>query len=228
MFYYEWVLFDADDTLFHFDAFSGLKFIFLKYGIEFTLDDYLEYQAINKPLWVHYQNGNIAASELQVRRFDQWANRLKVDPEVLNNSFLAAMADICTPLDGAISLLDTLKPHAKLGIITNGFTLLQQARLEKTGLKDYFQLIVVSEEVGVAKPHPAIFDYALTNMGNPEPSRVLMVGDNPDSDILGGLNAGLDTCWLNMGNKPLPPGITPKFAVSSLHELKSILSQGNN
>lgn len=220
---YSWILFDADDTLFHFDAFSGLKLMFSLYDVTFTPQDYAEYESINRALWIEYQNGAINAEELQTRRFITWADQLQCRPQVLNHAFLEAMAEICVPLDGAISLLNALKGQAKLGIITNGFTNLQQTRLERTGLTEYFELLVISEQVGFAKPHPGIFDHSLAIMGHPTRDQVLMVGDNPDSDILGGLNAGLQTCWLNRHNKLLPNGIVPHYEVRSLKELEHLL-----
>ncbi|MGL4269363.1 MAG: pyrimidine 5'-nucleotidase [Plesiomonas sp.] len=220
---YEWVLFDADETLFHFDSFSGLQQMFAGFGIDFSRQDYAEYELLNKPLWVEYQNGNITSHDLQTRRFSQWAARLQVTPQILNNAFQQAMAEICTPLDGAVQLLDNLKGRVNLGIITNGFTELQQVRLENTGLQDHFDILVVSEEVGVAKPDRKIFEHALTLMGDPVRDKVLMVGDNPDSDILGGFNAGLHTCWLNRTQQTPPAHISPNYQVSSLHELHDIV-----
>ncbi|MCL9683999.1 pyrimidine 5'-nucleotidase [Legionella maioricensis] len=220
---YTWILFDADETLFHFDAFSGLKLMFSHYGVAFTQQDYEEYEIINRPLWVDYQNGSITAEQLQCQRFNLWANKLQCAPQDLNSAFMAAMAEICTPLEGAVSLLNVLKEQAKLGIITNGFTQLQQVRLQRTGLREHFELIVISEEVGFAKPHQGIFDHTLAIMGHPVREQVLMVGDNPDSDILGGINAGLHTCWLNRHNKPVPEGIKPHYQVSSLAELGYLL-----
>ena len=79
---------------------------------------------------------------------------------------------------------------------------------------------MISEEIGFAKPHFGIFDHALSLMGNPERERVLMVGDNPDSDILGGMNAGFHTCWLNVDDRETPAHITPQHQVRSLAELK--------
>lgn len=217
---YKWIIFDADETLFHFDAFNGLQLMFSRLHIPFTLEDYQEYQTTNKSLWVEYQNGVITAQQLQHQRFNKWANKLEISSHDLNHAFLSTMAEICTPLDGATNLLRTLKGKAKLGIITNGFTELQQARLERTGLRDHFDFLVISEEVGIAKPHPGIFHHALSLMGNPAPEHVLMVGDTPESDILGGINAGLDTCWLNVNQRPAPKGITPHYQVSSLSELE--------
>lgn len=220
---WDWIFFDADETLFTFDSFGGLQRMLLDYSVTFTADDFQDYQAVNKPLWVEYQNGAISALQLQHQRFEGWAAKLNVPAGDLNEAFLNAMAEICTPLPGALSLLKTLKGKAKLGIITNGFTALQEIRLERTGLRDYFDLLVISEQIGVAKPHPAIFDYALEQAGNPARSRVLMVGDTAESDILGGINAGLSTCWLNAHQRTLPDGVEPTWTVTSLGELEQLL-----
>lgn len=220
---YDWILFDADDTLFHFDAFKGMQLMFSRKGLDFSEQDYQHYQQINKPLWVDYQNGVITAAELKHIRFQSWAEKIGTTTADLNSAFLEAMADICTLLPGALELMQALQGKAKLGIITNGFTELQDVRLTKTGMKDYFEHVVISEQVGVAKPDAGIFSHALSVMGNPDKTRVLMVGDNPHSDILGGLNAGIETCWLNVGRSDKPQGIDAHYEVSSLFELKSIL-----
>ncbi len=220
---WDWIFFDADETLFTFDSFTGLQRMFLDYSVTFTAEDFQDYQAVNKPLWVDYQNGAITSLQLQHGRFESWAERLKVEAGLLNDAFINAMAEICTPLPGAVSLLNAIRCNAKIGIITNGFSALQQVRLERTGLRDYFDLLVISEEVGVAKPNKKIFDYALEQAGNPDRSRVLMVGDTAESDILGGINAGLATCWLNAHHREQPEGIAPTWTVSSLHELEQLL-----
>lgn len=225
---YEWILFDADETLFHFDAFRGLQLAFSRFGVEFNQLHYQEYQTVNKALWVEYQNGNITASELQIQRFHSWAIQLNISPQQLNSAFLSMMAEICIPLEGAVNLLDALKGKIKMGIITNGFTELQQARLERTGLRNHFDLVVISEQIGIAKPHPGIFEHALALMRQPARDRVLMVGDTLETDILGGFNAGLDTCWLNKDNKSLVENTLFKFKVSSLAELKNLLLGGSS
>lgn len=223
---YDWILFDADNTLFHFDAFRGLQLMFSQFGVNFTEQDYHDYESINQPLWVKYQNGEITAHQLQHQRFCSWADKLQVQSLDLNHAFLTAMTDISKPLDGAISLIHSLKGKVKLGIITNGFSeLLQYTRLERTGFKEHIDLLVMSEKVGVAKPHRDIFEHALTAMGNPDRKQVLMVGDNPESDILGGINVGVHTCWLNAENKPMPKGIVPHYQVFSLADLEKLLQK---
>ncbi|OEE84610.1 noncanonical pyrimidine nucleotidase, YjjG family [Enterovibrio norvegicus FF-162] len=220
---YDWILFDADETLFSFDAFAGLKAMFSGLGVDFSVQDFSEYQAVNKPLWGKYQNGEITAKQLQEDRFVLWSERLNVTPAKLNRLFLNAMVDVCQPLEGVSELIPVLAQKAKLGIITNGFTQLQQVRLEKTNLSEYFDLVVISEEVGVAKPDVAIFDYAFEKMGQPEKSRILMVGDNPDSDVLGGNKAGIDTCWLNRDEQCVPNGVSPTYIANSWAEIERYL-----
>jgi len=220
---YKWILFDADDTLFHFDAYTGLQRMFANFSVDFSVADYHEYELTNKPLWIEYQNGSIGAQQLQHQRFQSWADKLQVSTQDLNNAYMAMMAQVCTPMEGAMELLNSLKGKIKLGIITNGFTQLQQARLEHTGLKEYFDLLVISEQVGSAKPHKAIFDHAVSQMGVMNREHVLMVGDNPDTDILGGNNAGLHTCWLNVKNNTLPEGVVPHYQVASLSDLEKLI-----
>lgn len=220
---YDWILFDADETLFSFDAFKGLQTMFARLGVTFTEQDFTEYQLVNKPLWVQYQNGEITASQLQQDRFLSWADKLSTTANELNRLFLEAMADICQVLPGVKELLDLIGNKAQLGIITNGFTQLQQVRLEKTGLAEYFQHVIISEEIGIAKPDRAIFDFALDKMGQPDRQKVLMVGDNVHSDVLGGLNAGVETCWINWNGEAQPDHIEPHFQVTDWYELKKVL-----
>ncbi len=85
---YQWVLFDADETLFQFDAPRGLKLMFSRQGVDFSDADYAEYQQTNAPLWVAYQDGKISASELQLTRFSHWAKRLGRTPFELNSAFM--------------------------------------------------------------------------------------------------------------------------------------------
>ncbi|TMP36552.1 pyrimidine 5'-nucleotidase [Pseudoalteromonas rubra] len=220
---YTHILFDADETLFSFNAFLGLKTLFARYGVDFSEADNEEYQRINKPLWVQYQNGEINAKTLQVTRFKFWAERLNVPAETLNLGFLEAMAELCNPLPGAAELLHALQGKATLAIITNGFTALQEKRLAHTGFKDYFHSIVISEQVGVAKPDSRVFEHALSLLGNPDKSKVLMVGDTPASDVLGANRFGIDSCWLRHPGATCPAEISPTYTVDTLSQLQTLL-----
>lgn len=218
------ILFDVDETLFNFDSLSGLKRLFANYHVLFTEQDFIEYQSVNKPLWNAYQNSEIDASYLQVARFQAWAEKLNCSAIELNQGFLAAMGEICQPLPGAERLLQALAGRVELGVITNGFNDLLDSRLTKTGFKHYFDVITVSENFGVAKPDPAIFRHTLEQLTHRDPQRVLMVGDTPESDILGGMNAEMQTCWLDHGERTLAAHIQPNFHVKNLAELEKLLT----
>ncbi|MDF2178381.1 pyrimidine 5'-nucleotidase [Aliiglaciecola sp. CAU 1673] len=220
---YQCILFDADETLFHFDAYRGLQRMFASFEHAFDEQEFARYQQLNLPLWKDYEAGRISATELQHKRFEPWAAKLGVCPSHLNGSFIQAMADICELLPGARELLDALHGKVQLGIITNGFTALQQERLNRTGVQDRFAHLVISEQLGVAKPDARIFEHALSRMDNPEKSAVLMVGDNLHTDILGGLRYGIDTCWLNRHGQQRIEGIDPHHEVSCLTELQALL-----
>ncbi|WP_260260580.1 pyrimidine 5'-nucleotidase [Vibrio intestinalis] len=220
---YDWILFDADETLFHFDSFQGMQLMFKRKGVEFTEQDFAEYQKINKPLWGDYQDGVIDAQQIKHIRFESYAKQLNTTTAELNSAFLDAMADICTMIPGVNEFLDAVRGKAKLGIITNGFTELQQVRLAKMGLSNTFEHVIISEEVGVAKPDAGIFHHAMEMMGQPCKTKVLMVGDNLHSDVLGGVNFGIDTCWFNHARQQGTAEINPSYTIEHIDELKHIL-----
>ena len=99
---------------------------------------------------------------------------------------------------------------------------MQDLRLQRTGLKSYFDFVVVSENIGLPKPHPSIFQHALTLSESVDKSAVLMVGDTLETDILGGQNSGLDTCWLSHG-KQNTTAIQPTYQIDSMKRLVEIV-----
>lgn len=222
---FDWVVFDADDTLFKFDAFAGLTQLMAEFGEPFSHGDFKLYQQTNLPLWQAYQAGSISASTLQCQRFEGLALRLGVSAASLNDRFIAIMAQICELLPGAKSLLVGLAQRANLAIITNGFTAMQHTRLHHHGLTHLFDHVIISEQVGAAKPDAAIFQHALRQFDVQDPKRVLMVGDNLETDVLGAQRLGMQTCWLNHTGKPFSHTevAEPDYQVASLDELAHLL-----
>lgn len=221
---YNYVLFDADETLFRFDIKAGLVHLLKQYQIQCTDAHFDHYQKTNKRLWLEYQDGIIDAELLQIERFTHWGEQLDVTAKQLNDEYLDAMAKICAPLPGALTMLNELTSHAKLGIITNGLERMQQIRLKKCGVEHLFDWLVISEVVGITKPNVGIFNHTLELMGNPPRNEVLMVGDNATSDVLGGMNAGIDTCWLQHPGEELPDGIQPTYQINNLSQLTNVLA----
>lgn len=220
---YNWVLFDADETLFSFNSYLGLTSMLKRYGIDFSREDYDAFQAVNKLLWVAYQNNEITAQDIQMRRFAKLSEQTGVDQIRLNQELMAEMAKVSKPLEGVMEMLEELYPKVKMGIITNGFTELQQQRLQNTQTEKFFNIVVVSEQIGVAKPDRKVFDYAFSQMDDLDKTKILMVGDTLASDILGGYNSGIDTCWFNHANLENDTKIQPTYEIKDIRELVRIV-----
>lgn len=220
---YSWILFDADETLFHFNSKQGLELMREKHNLHFTDEDLTEYLDTNKQLWIDYQNNLITANDIKNTRFQKISQKLDISTNTLNQYFLESMLQISQTIDGAAKIVHYLSNKAKLGVITNGFSDMQQARLDQANLAQYFNLLIISEEVGYPKPNRQIFEFSLQKMNNPNPNEVLIIGDTLKSDILGGNNAGFDTCWFNPHKKPIEDEIVPTFTINHLSELKNML-----
>lgn len=221
---YQWILFDADETLFSFRSFGGLQKVLARYGLEFNEQDYATFQAVNQRLWIAYQNQEIDAEGLQRQRFSRLAALTGEDPLKLNALLMEEMALLSLPLENTVATLQALQGKCKMGIITNGFNAMQQKRLDNTQTAPFFELLVVSENVGIAKPDKRIFEYAFAQMGNVDKRRILMVGDTLSSDIVGGQNAGIDTCWFNPHQKPSDSNVRPTYEIHSMLQLIEVAS----
>lgn len=224
---YQWILFDADETLFSFNSYDGLKPMLARYGIDFTPQEYEAFQAVNQPLWVAYQNKEITAQELQTIRFTELSKRTGQEPLALNHELMQEMALVSKPLENTLEMLSELQGKVKMGIITNGFKALQQKRLDNTATTPFFEMVVVSEEVGVAKPDRAIFEFAFNLMSPVDKTTVLMVGDTLASDVLGANLSGIDSCWFNPHHKENTTDIRPTYEIHSMLELIEIASGRN-
>ena len=143
---------------------------------------------------------NCQQAELNNLRFSRFLTALNLpneDATQLGDYYLAQLSEKSVFMDGGHLLLEEQTEKYHLGIITNGLKEVQRPKLIKSGLVDYFKVIVVSDEIGISKPQPAIFEHAFEKMEFPAKEKVLMVGDSLHSDIQGGINYGIDTCWYN-------------------------------
>jgi HAD superfamily hydrolase (TIGR01549 family) len=128
--------------------------------------------------------------------------------------------------EDAVHTLEALRPRFKLGLITNGPVWTQRPKIERFRLVEYLDLLIVSEEVGVAKPDPAIFQIALERLGV-QPSEALFVGDSPEHDLRGAAAAGMPCVWMNPHGEQLPDGLPPPLAtITCLAELLPVLKGG--
>lgn len=224
---YEIILFDVDDTLFDFDMSEkkALHKTFTEFEYPTGLSDYRgTYNDISKILWSDLEQGFMSLSELAVERFRRlfYQHELDIDAEKFSRNYLEKLGRETHPVQGAIEVCEKLVNY-RLAIITNGFAAVQKARIENSVLHNTFEHIIISEEVGFNKPDKAIFDYTFSKLQITDKEKVLIVGDSLTSDIQGGINYGIDTCWFNPHTKENHIGNEPTYEINELMELLKVV-----
>lgn len=221
------VFFDLDHTLWDFDKNSEMAFdrIFKSKFPEIRIQDFIEkYAPINQACWKLYQNDQITHIELRYNRlkFSFDALNVEISDENINeiaNDYIEYLTDNNHLFEGAIEVLEYLKPKYKLHIITNGFANVQEKKISNALLSGYFSTITNSELAGVKKPNSIIFDYAI-NVAQASKENSIMIGDCLDADVNGALNAGLDAIFFNEKKIEAPLNIKQ---INHLLELKKYL-----
>lgn len=224
---YDYILFDADNTLFDFDQAEeqALQHAFEDHGYPFQALTQDLYLAINRVLWHRFDLGELSREELLRERFAVFSRVMggNDDPEEFNRCYLNHLAEGAYLLPGAEELCAALSPHCTLAIVTNGVASAQRGRFFRSPLSPYFDNLFISEELGYQKPQPEFFQLVLQRLPIPDPTRAVMVGDNLFSDIQGGINAGIDTIWYNPTQMPNPTDILPTWEVSDFTTLHALL-----
>ena len=161
--------------------------------------------------------------ELKVVRFARFFERYGVrqDPVAASDRFVEILGMQAMLLPHAEETVRRIAAEKPVVILTNGITSVQKSRLARSTIRDLVRGMVISQEVGVSKPNPAIFDHAL-RMLNMSRDEVLMIGDSPTSDILGANRAGVDACWFNARGKILPEGVFARYTVTDIRDCAAI------
>jgi len=220
---YQWLFFDADGTLFDFEKAQAiaLEQTFRHHKIPYAVSHLAAYQQINAELWRAFERGQVTPEVLKVRRFElllavAGANHPPAPFSEIYLQYLGACPEL---IDGAVELLQILHRQYRIAILTNGLKQVQRPRYERSAIRDYISDIIVSEEIGFAKPAREYFDVAFARAGNPARHEVLMIGDSWNSDIAGAAQYGMDTCWYNPHRQPRPARPEITLEISALEEL---------
>lgn len=225
---YQWLLFDADGTLFDFDTAEtkALATAFREFGYPYDTQTGEIYRRINGEVWRALEQGELTPDALRTIRFERLFTAVNVpgDPIPFSAVYLRHLGQCGDLIAGADALLAQLNGRFRLALITNGLSDVQRPRLAASGLATYFETVTISDEVGAAKPDGRIFDVAFTQMGQPAKSDVLIIGDSLTSDMAGGANYGIDTCWYNPNGKTAESTLSPTYEIKHLSELTNILS----
>jgi len=200
---YNWLIFDADNTLFNYD--KAERFALLKtlddFNISYNKNNIIEiYHKINHKIWMDFEKGLVKSqSEIKHNRTSQLFNALNVNANInkFAEDYLFNLSQNGQLIDNALKVVDILAQNHSLVIMTNGMTAVQKPRFQASPITEYFQHIIISEEIKHSKPSHEIFEHAFKLMKYPNKKDVLMIGDNLGSDIQGGINYGIDTVWYN-------------------------------
>ena len=227
---YYCILFDADNTLLNFDAAENkaLAETLVNYGIEPDAETVQTYRTINEELWRQLEKGQIRREKLFGERFSRFLKAINAagDGVEMNRFYLEQLSthpDLMSP--EVLDVLRELSEVATLAIVSNGAQMVQTRRLAESGVMNFMEDVFVSEKMDSEKPNRRIFDAALRALGVENREHVLVVGDGLSSDIQGGVNAGLDTCWFNPGHAENPGKVTPTYEIASLEELYPLVME---
>ncbi len=227
---YEIFLLDADDTLFDFTACckNALKNALRECGFSYREGYHLQYLKINNELWRALERKEITHGELFSLRFQEFLTAVGEGVEkasLLNEKYVAALADECVILKGATEFLTKLKELGKIYIITNGTASVQRGRFKKFALENYAEKIFVSEEMGVYKPAKEYFDRVAQSIPDFDKERALIIGDSLTSDISLANAAEVDCVWFNPLEKPLAKGAKPTYIAKNYDEILKIIRE---
>jgi len=224
---YNTLLFDLDETLLDFEAAKkhALKSIIEEAKIPYSKEVVECYERINHHLWRSYEEGKIQLHEVINTRFQRFFKEYGIDVDGItyDKKFRQYLAEGNYVIDGAVELITDLKDQYDLYIVTNGVPDTQYKRLKNAGIESYFKGIFVSVEIGYQKPMKKFFDYVFERIPNLNKSKTLIIGDSLSSDIQGGINAGIDTCWFNPRKNHNHSNFKPNYEIHKLEELYRII-----
>ncbi|MBQ8280144.1 MAG: YjjG family noncanonical pyrimidine nucleotidase [Roseburia sp.] len=225
------ILWDVDGTLLDFEAAEkvAIRQCFASHDMGECTDEMLKrYSAINKKYWEALERGELTKPEVLVGRFREFfeSEGLPVEKaESFNEEYQVRLGDTVVFCDNAFELVLKYKGQIKQYAVTNGTKVAQDRKLKNSKLDTLFDGIFISDVLGVEKPNKGFFDIVFDEIGTYEKDEVLIVGDSLTSDIKGGNNAGILTCWYNPKKLENTKGVNVNFAITNLWEVEQILQK---
>ena len=228
---YNTILMDMDGTLMDFDACESkaLETVFARHGYPYSPEIRRLYNGINSRLWKEYEKGSTTKAIIKSTRFSELFQLIGVkgDGAAFNIEYLDELGKNWFPIEGCFELCRILSSHFRLYMATNGVSRTQRNRVKGCGLEPFFSGMFISEEIGVQKPLSGFFEYAASHIPGFKKEETLMVGDSLTSDMKGGIDFGLSTCWFNRKHAE-NPGFPITYEIHSLLELPPLLGISEN
>lgn len=225
----EYLFLDLDDTILDFHAAEAVAVskTLRKFGIEPRLETVERYKQINILHWKMLERGEITREQVKVGRFQALFHEmgLDCDAEAVTRDYELNLAVGHWFLPGAEEAVEQLSEKYRLFLASNGTASVQKGRMTSANLCRFFEKVFVSEEVGHNKPEKAYFDACFAQIPDFDPEKAMIVGDSLTSDIRGGINAGIRTCWVNRHRTPRDPDIPAEFEIESLSQLEALLER---
>lgn len=226
---YDILLFDADQTLldFHRSEREAVSDCLNACNIEASDRNIEIYSKINKSFWQMLERGEIEKKLLFEGRWRAFGDKLgvEIDAPMISKMYLESLSQKAYIIDGAYQMCEHLSKHCRMYIITNGNKAVQKGRLEKLSITSFFEGIFISEDIGYEKPRIEFFEAVERNIPDFNKQRALVIGDSLTSDIKGGINAGIDTCWYNPCFLEPPHDMDITYIAHSFSDIEAILKE---
>ncbi len=224
---YDTILFDADGTLFDFLASEreALILALRRFFVDVDEEGIKLYSQINDSLWKALERGEIEKDVLRVRRFEIFGREygFTCDFDALSYAYTDALTEQMFMIDGAVDICRSLSKKYRMYIVTNGIEYVQRTRFERSPIKDFFDGVFISGEVGYEKPDIRFFKTVEDRIPDFSKEKTIIIGDSLTSDMKGGLNFGIDCCYYNPEGKKPPENMAIKYTITELSELLEIL-----
>ena len=222
---YTTLLFDVDNTILDFTRceWEAVGLVMKNNGIEPSDENIVYYSGVNDRFWKMFERGEIKKSEIYEGRFKAFLKEkgFNRDSKKISDEYIEALKTFHFPLDGALDMLERVSKKFEIYYTTNGNAVTQEKRIKNSGILNYAKGVFVSEAIGHQKPEKEYFDYVLENIPEKDKSKIIVIGDSQSSDILGGINFGVDTCWLNPKGQEAVN--IPTYEIENILQIKNIL-----
>lgn len=223
------VLIDLDNTILNFDIAerNALTVAFREYGIEPTEELLRRYSIINKRYWEMLERGEMTRERLLVGRFQELFDEIgcAAPAAEVQDRYEKVLSTGHWFMPGAEEMLEALCGKCRLFICSNGNARVQDGRLASSGIEKYFEGIFISERIGYDKPDARYFDACFKRILGFTKERAIMIGDSLTSDIHGGINAGIKTCWFNPKNEENRSGLRPDYEIRRLQQIPELIER---
>ena len=223
----EFLFLDLDDTIldFHKAERIALSKTIRQFGLEPTEEVLTRYHAINKWHWEQLELGKLTRAEVLENRFAVLFEKygMNVDATACARAYEKNLSIGHYFLPGAEEAVDRLSKKYRLFLASNGTASVQKGRMTSANLYRFFETVFVSQEIGHNKPSKAYFDACFAQIPGFDPAKAMIVGDSLTSDIAGGINAGIRTCWVNPQHLPCPENVRPDHQIEYLSQLEALL-----